>query len=135
MPATYDDTRGPGKMPGWRKIDNFDRPDYEKVNIWINTASSGMPLSDSWEVPEAWRDHNRWFHVHNGRPMEIHSHMVTHWRPVRDTGHPVERLPSTATACDHLYRTSEPKKGVCIYCGYVSVIPHAARGIRLLWRR
>lgn len=98
MPETYDDTRGPGKWPGWRKIASFDRPDREKVNVWVDTSSSCMPLTDAWEVPEAWRVGDKWFHVHQGREMEIHQHMVTHWRPVRDTGHPVERLPPTVKA-------------------------------------
>ena len=97
MPETYDDTRGPGRSPGWRKISSFNRADREKVNIWVNTSSSGMAIRDAWEVPEAWREDGKWFHIHRGKPMEIHRHMVTHWRAVRDTGHAAECLPETVT--------------------------------------
>lgn len=93
MPSSYDDTRGPSVNGGWRKASNYKGADGALVNLWIQ--SSGF-MSDEWEVPEAWRKNGRWFHVHNGREMEIHSHMVTHYRPVRVvSASPPERLPST----------------------------------------
>lgn len=71
MPVSYDDTRGPGKVPGWRKVSSFRRPDCEKVNIWLTIHASpmSMGMGDSFEVPEAWRINGKWFHIHKGREM------------------------------------------------------------------
>jgi hypothetical protein len=85
VPETYDDTRGPGKSPGWRKISSFTLGDREKVNLWLTIYPSprSMGIGDAWEVPGAWREGAKWFHIHNGRPMEINGDYVTHWRPLR----------------------------------------------------
>lgn len=87
MPEQYDDTRGPGKSPGWRKISSFSLPDRQKINVWLTIYPSplSMGMGDAFEVPEAWRENGKWFHVHKGRSMEIRGNYVTHWRPVRDT--------------------------------------------------
>lgn len=97
MPEKYDDSRPPGKGSGWRRLRSFKLPDRQKVNIWIDVVRFGM--SDAWEVPEAWRRGGKWFHVHNGREMEIRDDIITHWRPVREvTASPPERLPDNGRA-------------------------------------
>jgi hypothetical protein len=99
MPTTYDESRGPGKNPGWCKIGSFKLPDREKVNIWltIHASTLSMGMGDAFEVPECWKSNGKWFHVHQGKEMEIDSRYVTHWRPVRITnGSPAEQLSQSA---------------------------------------
>lgn len=91
MPEKYDDSRGPKRGSRWRRVASFNLPDRQKVNVWVDALVAGM--SDAWEVPEAWRVGDRWFHIHKGREMEIRGDIVTHWRPVREVNaSPAERL-------------------------------------------
>lgn len=97
MPSSYDDTRGPEFDSGWLNTSDFDRPDREKVNVWLTIYPSprSMGMGDAYEVPEAWRQDGKWFHVHDGKEAELYSDYVTHWRPVRETaGSPPEQLRS-----------------------------------------
>jgi hypothetical protein len=96
MPASYDDTRGPENDKGWKPAGRYKGADRELVNIWLTVYASprSMGMSDAYEVPEAWRQNGKWFHVHNGKEMEIFNDYVTHYRPVRDVNaSPPERLP------------------------------------------
>jgi len=73
MSEKYDGNCGPGKGTGWRRISSFKLPDREKVNIWLTVSASprSFGIGDAWEVPEAWRVKGKWFHIHNGKEMEI----------------------------------------------------------------
>lgn len=88
MPSTYDDTRGPENDSGWHEVKVGKPPQNEKVNVWLTIQASprSMGMGDSFEVPEAWLDVGKWFHIHKGAKTEIYADYVTHWRYARVTG-------------------------------------------------
>lgn len=65
----------------WKEIGEFDRPDGERVDLWLYIYASprSMGWSDAFKVPEAWKEKGNWLHIHGGKPTKLYSDYITHW--------------------------------------------------------
>jgi hypothetical protein len=64
----------------WKPIETFDRPDYERVDVWCNVWASplSMGLSDSFRVIDAYRLDGKWY---DNKGL-LASRYITHWSPI-----------------------------------------------------
>lgn len=85
MTSLVDTTHGgfiEKKNGRWLKIANAPR-DGTIVDLWLSIYASprSMGLSDSFGVPDAWFVDGKWVHTYRGKPTELESSYITHWRP------------------------------------------------------
>ena len=61
----------------WKPIDTFDRPDYERVDVWMEVCASprSFGFSDSFRVVDAYRKDGVWFDDKG----ELYNAYITHW--------------------------------------------------------
>lgn len=73
----------PRKRDGWRKVSKFAEADGVVVDVWLTIYASplSMGFSDSFGVPDAWRDGGKWMHTYRGAPAQLDERYVSHWRP------------------------------------------------------
>jgi hypothetical protein len=74
----------------WKSIKKFDRPDGERVDVWMYIYASprSFGMSDAFKVERAWREKRKWFHLHNGEPTELYNNYITHWSPIPSPDEP-----------------------------------------------
>lgn len=68
-------------MKGWRPIAEFDLPDGEEVDVWMDIPASplSMGIAAEFRVPDAYRIDGRWFHISRDTQAELRADCITHW--------------------------------------------------------
>lgn len=72
------------KKGRWLKIDSAPR-DGTIIDLWLSIYASPLSMgwSDEFGVPDAWWADGKWVHTYRGKPTELQSAYITHWRPKR----------------------------------------------------
>lgn len=70
------------KGRGWKPIKDAPR-DGTIIDVWLEIHPSplSMGMGDSFGVPDAWFQDGKWVHTYRGKPTELNSWYITHWRP------------------------------------------------------
>lgn len=70
------------KRKGWKPIKSAPR-DGTIIDLWLEIYASpmSMGMSDSFGVPDAWFADGKWVHTYRGKPTELETSYITHWRP------------------------------------------------------
>lgn len=65
----------------WRLIKSAPR-DGTVIDVWLDISPSplSMGIGDSFGVPDAWFADGMWVHTYRGKPTELRSDYITHWR-------------------------------------------------------
>mgnify|MGYP001582442452 CR=1 FL=1 len=70
------------KSGKWKPMKSAPR-DGTVVDLWLEIRASptSMGMSDSFGVPDAWFADGKWVHTYRGKPTELNTAYITHWRP------------------------------------------------------
>src|ERR1700753_2281875 len=73
----------PPRADGWRSVRRSKPANGAIVDVWLRWGASArtMGWSDSFGVPDAWREGDRWLHTYRGKPTELNREFVSPWRP------------------------------------------------------
>jgi hypothetical protein len=67
----------------WRTIGRCKVADGVRVTLWLAWGASPLTIGmgDAFAVRDCWREGGRWVHMFRGKPAELASNYITHWRP------------------------------------------------------
>lgn len=82
----------PTREGGWRPARRSKPKDGVIVDVWLRWGASALTMgwSDSFGVPDAWRENGKWLHTYRSQPTELNSEFVSHWR-YRRSGPPASK--------------------------------------------
>lgn len=66
----------------WLPIKSAPR-DGTIIDLWLAVHASprSFGMGDSFGVPDAWFMDGKWVHTYRGKPEELYTDYITHWRP------------------------------------------------------
>lgn len=69
------------KVGDWKPIKGAPR-DGTVIDLWLSVHASprSMGMSDEFGVPDAWFEDGKWVHIYKGKPTELYTDYVTHYR-------------------------------------------------------